>query len=169
MRRNETCLLLTLATLVFSSSVLLAEAKITVFYDKNPAEKKLQFRCMTKGLEPGKNYIIAIGAVAPIVVKGSIETPEGAQILTEPRSYVEKDISRINAGIKEVKAEGFKLTVKQVSPEAELRARFEIAFEEIEKLKTANSALFLYISREFSPNLFYIVDYYDMLPAKLLP
>ncbi|MBI2822233.1 MAG: hypothetical protein HYX74_08415 [Acidobacteria bacterium] len=156
------------ATLAFSSSFLSAEAKITAFYDRNPAEQKLQVRCIAKGLESGKEYIVAVGAGSAITAKGSVEVPEGSKIEAEAKSYVEKDIARINPAIKELKAEGYRLTVHQVSPESEVRYLFDISLADMEKLKQGNNPLYLYISREFAPNVFYIVDYYEMAPATLV-
>lgn len=166
--RKKTFLLSVLATLVLSASLLQAEAKITAFYDRNPPQQRLDFRCIAKGLEGGKKYILAVGSVSPIAVKGSIEVPEGSKIETEQRSYVEKDIARINPAVKELKAEGYRLSVQQVSPESELRYRFEISYKDMEKLKADNTPLYLFISREFAPNVFYIVDYYEMAAGNLL-
>ncbi|MBI4455493.1 MAG: hypothetical protein HY644_06300 [Acidobacteria bacterium] len=166
--RKKTIALSVFATLVLFPSILFAEAKITAFYDKNPAQQKFEFRCIAKGLEPGKKYIVAAGSGSPITVKGSIEIPEGSKIETAQKSYTEKDVARINPAVKELKAEGYQLTVQQVSPEAEIRYRFDILYQDMEKLKTTNSALYLYISREFAPTVFYIVDYYEMTPASLL-
>ncbi|MBI3940386.1 MAG: hypothetical protein HY315_06090 [Acidobacteria bacterium] len=161
-------LLSILATISLSSSGLSAEAKITAFYDKNPAEKKLEFRCIAKGLESGKKYIVAVGTGSPIATHGTVEIPAGAKIETEQRSYAEKDIARINPAIKELKAEGYQLSVQEVSTEAELKYRFQISYQDMEKLKADSIPFYLYISREFAPNVFYIVDYYEMTPGNLL-
>ena len=160
--------LLSIFAAVLFSPGLFAEASITTFYDKNAAQKKLDFRCIAKGLETGKKYMVAVGTVSSIALKGTVEVPQGAKVETEQKSYVEKDIARINAGIKELKAEGFRLTVQELSPEAEIKYRFEISYQDMEKLKADQSPLYLFISREFSPNLYYIVDYYELQPANLL-
>lgn len=161
-------LLLSVAILLLASPMLHAEAKITAFYDKNAKEQKLLFRCIAKGMEAGKKYIVAVGTSAPITVKGSIELPEGAKVGQEPQSYVEKDISRINPALKQLNAEGYRLTVQELSVEAEVRYRFELSYQDVEKLKASNSPIYLYISQEYAPNVYYIVDYYEMAPSSLV-
>ena len=166
--QRKLLLLSVVATFLFSSAPALAEAKITAFYDKNNKEQKLQFRCIAKGLEEGKRYIVAVGTTLQISAKGSVEAPAGSKVDQEPQSYIEKDISRIQPALKELKAQGYRLNVKQLAPDSEVRYLFEISYQDIEKLKANNNPIYLYISREFAPNVFYIVDYYEMTPGNLL-
>jgi hypothetical protein len=161
-------LLFGVAVLLLASPVLHAEAKITAFYDKNTKDQKLLFRCIAKGMEAGKKYIVAVGTSAPITVQGSIELPEGAKVGQEPQSYVEKDINRINPALKELNSQGYRLNVQELAPEAEVKYRFELSYADVEKLKASNSPIYLYISREYSPNVYYIVDYYEMAPSSLV-
>ncbi|HEV8131646.1 MAG TPA: fibronectin type III domain-containing protein [Acidobacteriota bacterium] len=167
MRRN-TSLVAVVVSLILSAAVLRAEATITTFYDKNFAEQKLIFRCVVKGLEAGNRYRIAVGSLSPITMKDSLEIPQGAKMDKEEKKFLAKDIARIEPSIKELNAQGFEINVQEVSPQAEVRAIFDVPFKEIEKLKAGKSPLFIYVSRQFAPDVFYMVDYYQMDPSKLV-
>ena len=165
---RRTSLLVTFAMLVVSVPTLWAEATITAFYDKNPTQQKIVFRCIAKGLEAGNRYRIAVGTLCEIAVKDTIEIPQGAKIEKEEKKFVNKDIVRVEPTIKELKAQGYEINVQEAAPQTEVRVIFEISFKEIERLKTEKSPLYLYIAKQFGPDVFYLVDYYEMPPAKLL-
>lgn len=161
-------LLVAFATLILSAPALRAEATITAFYDKNPTLQKVVFRCIAKGLEAGNKYRIAVGALSEIAVKDSIEIPQGVKIEKEEKKFVMKDIERVEPAVKELKAQGYEIKVQELAPQTEVRVTFEISFKEIEKLKTEKSPLYFCISKQFAPDVFYIVDYSEMPPAKLI-
>ena len=166
--RGKSLLLSSVVVCLLLTAAVRAEPTITAFYDKNAQEQKLQFRCIAKGLEDGKKYVMAVGTGTAISVTGAIDVPAGAKVDPEKHSGVEKDIVRIQPALKELKAEGYRLNVHQIPPDGEVKYRFDISYQDMEKLKAANVPIYLYISREFAPNVYYIVDYYEMAPGSLL-
>ncbi|HEY2931239.1 MAG TPA: hypothetical protein VGK99_05785 [Acidobacteriota bacterium] len=150
---------------------LLAKESISTVYLNNGTKKQIEFRVTVKGLESAKRYVIAVGASSPVSVRYEEDPriPEGAKIEKTEKKFTDKDVVRINPAIPELKSVGYELNVQEVSPEAEIRCRIAISYEELEKLKAAKSPIFLYLSRIFSAEqVFYIVDYYEINPASLV-
>lgn len=78
--RGKSLLLSSVVVCLLLTAAVRAEPTITAFYDKNPQEKKLQFRCIAKGLEDGKKYLMAVGTGTAISVTGAIDVPAGAKV-----------------------------------------------------------------------------------------